>query len=77
MTVKKGMQIAKMELLDEICTEGILTASASGSEASTQDKELLWEMVPRVGDHSLLLIRKSCIVFCWSTVMYFLSRMQS
>eukprot|EP00731_Ephydatia_muelleri_P020755 Em0013g482a len=49
--VRKGVQIARMEQLDDMCVGNVLPAPTSPSEASPKDKDMLWDMVCRVGNH--------------------------
>eukprot|EP00731_Ephydatia_muelleri_P012465 Em0006g1359a len=49
--VRKGVQIARMEQLDDMCVGNVLPAPTSPSEASPKDKDMLWDMVCKVGNH--------------------------
>ena len=46
--VRKGVQIARMEQLDDMCVGNV---STSPSEASPKDRDMLWDMVCKVGNH--------------------------
>ena len=46
--VRKGVQIARMEQLDDMCVGNV---STSPSEASPKDRDTLWDMVCKVGNH--------------------------
>ena len=45
------MQIARMEQLDDMCVGNVLPAPTSPSEASPKDRDMLWDMVCKVGNH--------------------------
>eukprot|EP00731_Ephydatia_muelleri_P014191 Em0007g1501a len=49
--VRKGVQIARMEQLDDMCVGNVLPAPTSPSEASPKDRDMLWDMVCKVGNH--------------------------
>ena len=46
--VRKGVQIARMEQLDDMYVGNVLPAPTSPSEASPKDTDMLWDMV---GNH--------------------------
>ena len=45
------MQIARMEQLDDMCVRNVLPAPTSPSEASPKDRDMLWDIVCKVGNH--------------------------
>ena len=50
-TVKKGKQIAKMELAESCTTTTSISAISVDTELSSKDEQALWDLVLKVGNH--------------------------
>ena len=73
--VRKGVQIARMEQLDDMCVGNVLPAPRHPQKHPPRTRTCYGIWFARLAIMSLPLRKKNCIICCWSTVMYFLSPM--